>query len=342
MADISVIEAEQFRFDETPAGEKRHYWVRYSQEELDAGKLPCTVVRGREPGATLLVMAAVHGDEYEGVRALIDLTRRLNPEHIKGTLVTVQAANMSAYLGTSRTSPADGKNLARVFPGSPAGTYTERLASVLRDKFIARADFLLDLHSGGTYYAMPPLVGYYHCPEHEVGRRSQAAAEAFGMDVIWGHDVVGPGRTLSAALEFGIPWLYTEGYGGRRIREEELRLYYEGILRLMDHLGMLTEPQLWLDGPAPPATRRFVGGGDLDQSATSQCDGFFIPSVRLLQKVAQGERIGGIFNLHGQEMQIVTAMQDGYVMMLRETPYTNKGDALFALAPLSSDDESQA
>src|SRR5690606_9608229 len=75
---------------------------------------------------------------------------------------------------------------------------------------------------------------------------------------------------------------------GRRIRQEELKLYYHGLLHLMNHLDMLIDPDHWLAGAAPPATHRFLGGGDLDQSAVTQFDGFFIPLVKLLQYVEPG------------------------------------------------------
>ncbi|KIL40342.1 hypothetical protein SD70_13935 [Gordoniibacillus kamchatkensis] len=41
---------------------------------------------------------------------------------------------------------------------------TERIAYELHHRFLANADFLLDLHSGGTHYAVSTLVGYYDDP----------------------------------------------------------------------------------------------------------------------------------------------------------------------------------
>ncbi len=332
MTNIRQICAEQFDYRSMAAGSKAHYLVRFSDDEPDAGAIPAVVVKGEREGPTLLVLAAVHGDEYEGVRALIELLRAIKPNDVLGTLVAVPIANKSAYANGTRESAADGLNLARAFPGDPQGTYTRKLAWTLREKFISRADFLLDLHSGGTHYAMPPLVGYYHDPDSEAGRRSRTAAEAFGMNTIWGHSVIAPGRTISAAQELGIPWLYTEGYGGQRIREDELRLYYDGVLRLLQHLNMLAEPQRWLSAPFAGATHRYLGDGNLDRSATARLDGFFVPAVRFLQQVEAGERIGGIYDCYGQEQQSVISEHAGHVMMLREVPYTRKGDPLYVLA----------
>src|SRR5690606_4880468 len=88
------------------------------------------------------------------------------------------------------------------------------------------------------------LVGY---PHHNtpLGEAARAAALAFGSDVVWAHPLeTPPGRTVSAAEELGIPWLYTEAFGGSRPRPEDVGLYINGTLNVMRHLGMIhSEPQ---------------------------------------------------------------------------------------------------
>jgi predicted deacylase len=332
MPHVEHISFEQFDPSSLERGAKRSMLLRFDDSETESGVIPVNVVTGTEDGPTLLVLAAVHGDEYEGVRALIELYRAISPDDLRGTLITVPVVNVSSYRSGTRTSGTDGRNLAREFPGSPTGTYTQKLAHALDCALIARADFLLDLHSGGSHYAMPLMVGYYENEQSEIGRKSKAAAEAFGIDVMWGHEEVAPGRTVSAATDRGIPWLYIEGYGGKRIREQELKHFYEGTLRLLDHLQMLRNPGVWIDCPANPVACRMLGEGDLDQAPVARHDGFFIPSVRLLDRVSAGQTIGMVYDWFGSPLQEVQSQQDGYVMMLREVPYTRLGDGLYALA----------
>ena len=39
---------------------------------VSGAKLPVLLVRGHRPGPTLVATAGVHGDEYEGVRAIFE------------------------------------------------------------------------------------------------------------------------------------------------------------------------------------------------------------------------------------------------------------------------------
>lgn len=238
MMSISM-NMEHFEALETVPGEKRSLLLLADIGLEQRMEFPVLRIDGVEPGPLLLVLAAVHGDEYEGIETVLRLYREVQPETIKGSLLLVPLANRLSYEGGARISPEDGKNMARVFPGRADGTPTERIADLLHRRFIAHADFMLDLHSGGTHYAVATLVGYCHNEETELGRRSRAAAEAFGIQLLWAHEEVAPGRTVSSALELGVPWLYTEAYGGRRIRREDADAFFAGSLNLMQHLHML-------------------------------------------------------------------------------------------------------
>ena len=121
---------------------------------------PVLVARGRRPGPTLVVSANVHGDEYEGVRAILETFEWLDPEAMNGDVLAVPVVNVPAFWSGTRTSPLDGANLARVFPGDEDGTPSQQIAWHFAQSVIARADFYLDLHSAGIRYRMPSMVGY--------------------------------------------------------------------------------------------------------------------------------------------------------------------------------------
>ncbi len=91
-----------------------------------------------------LVTAGVHGDEYEGPVAIAKLAAGFAAADVRGTIVLIPVVNPSAFRSATRITPEDGLNLARTFPGTPNGTLTERLASVVFDEFAIPADFLID------------------------------------------------------------------------------------------------------------------------------------------------------------------------------------------------------
>jgi len=141
--------------------------------------IPYWRLEGQGPGPTLLVLGGVHGNEFEGPLALYELLQELPEKEFVGTVIVVPWTNLPAVEACRRETPLDGKNLARCFPGSPEGTFTERLAYSVGQELIRGADFLLDLHSAGDAYTSPPLVGYYRAPgERGSGRRRPRGASA--------------------------------------------------------------------------------------------------------------------------------------------------------------------
>ncbi|RYY06006.1 MAG: succinylglutamate desuccinylase, partial [Sphingobacteriaceae bacterium] len=70
---------------------------------------------------------------------------------------------MPAFLTRSiQYNPQDGKNLNRVFPGSPDGTITELLAWTISNEIIARCNYVIDVHSGDGNNDLMPYTGCYN------------------------------------------------------------------------------------------------------------------------------------------------------------------------------------
>ncbi len=313
-----------FDISKLPPAEKTTGWLEVApRADGSAWRLPLLYVTGVTSGPILVVTAAVHGNEYEGVEAIPRIFEQVQPDLLHGTLVMIAACNMPAYEAGIRNSSIDGLNLARVFPGDAEGTITQRIAYWMAHKLIKPADFFIDLHSGGVESNIPTLIGYLHSDD-ALGKKSQAAAKAFGAPVLWGHPPpVPPGRSISAATEFGVPWLYTETPGGGRATPDDVACYIEGVFNVMKHLGMVPgEPQ------PRPMIHHLVGDGNLDVVISSPAAGFFQPDVALLDEVGVGQRLGTVQDFFGQVTAEVTADRDGVVIFLRRLPRVNVGDRL--------------
>lgn len=288
--------------------------------------LPVLLIRGSAPGRTLVVTAGVHGDEFEGVRTILELYAEIDPAGLAGTLIAVPVANPPAFWNGSRTSPVDHANLARTFPGNRHGSASEIIAYHLGRSIIACADFYVDLHSAGVKLLMPSMVGY-----DASDPRSCEAALAFGAPVIWGHPTMKPGRTLSFAGSRGIPWLYTEARGAGRIDPGDLLMFKNGLLNLMRHLGMLP------GRPAPrPLQHRLFGDGDIDSSILAEHAGFLLPSVELLECVKAGQELGHTVDLHGQLVESFQAPRDGVVVLIHVFPILKPRESVFLITELAN------
>lgn len=314
----------EFSLDALQPGVRTTGWVSVApRADGNWWRLPVLAARGIEPGPTLLVLASVHGDEYEGIEAIPLAFGDVDPAQLAGTLVMIPICNLPAYEAAQRSSPIDGMNLARVFPGKADGTVTERIAYVLTEQFVRRADLLVDLHSGGVAYDIPTLIGYLH-DDGELGRRSRAAAEAFGAPVLWGHPLpIPPGRSISVATEYGVPWLYTEAPGGGYARPDDVACFRRGILNVMRHLGMISGAP---ETPAHPT--RLVGDGNLDVVTLAPVGGYFRAQVELLERVNQGDVLGTIVDFFGESVASITAQMDGVVIMKRRVHRVQAGEGL--------------
>ncbi len=91
--------------------------------------IPVYVKRGKRPGPTLFVSAAIHGDELNGIEIVARLIRSKSIERLRGTLVAVPMVNVYGVLNQSRYLP-DRRDLNRSFPGSKKGSLAGRLAQL--------------------------------------------------------------------------------------------------------------------------------------------------------------------------------------------------------------------
>lgn len=314
--------------DSLPRGEKARLWLEVAPR-ADGGRwrLPLLSVAGVSDGPTLLVLAGVHGDEYEGIITIPRLFQDIQPGGLRGRLLMIPVCNIPAYESARRASPIDGLNLARVFPGRRDGSITEQIAYWICERLLPQADFMIDLHTGGIAYELPLLVGYVH-DESAYGQASLGAARAFGVPVLWGHPSPPPaGRSLSAAYDHGVPGIYTEAPGGSGIDAQVAASFLSGVFNVMKHLGMLNGEQ-----SRQPLRHHLLGHGDLDSVLQTPVAGLFRREASLLDEVEGGQRLGVIQDEFGGILAEIVARQAGILIMLRGLPRVEPGDGIAHLA----------
>jgi len=290
-------------------------------------QLPLLEALGPEAGPRVVILGGVHGDEYEGIAAAARIWHDLDPQQLTGSVAIVPTANLPACAAGTRPGPDDGVNLARTFPGCSDGSVTQRIAWSLSE-LIRSANLLIDLHSAGQHYAMPLLCGAYDGPD-ELGRRCRAAALAFGAPIYWAHDDVAPGRSLSVALDAGIPCIYAECGGGGRVRPADLAAYRAGVQGVLASIGALPATQ----PPAPPALV-LRSSGDTDMALAIRRPGILLERVAILDHVQPGTLLGQVIDEQATVLEELIAPAAGVVIMARRTARVRPGDGAFLLAQL--------
>lgn len=286
-------------------------------------------VRGSD-GPDVLLLGAVHGDEYEGPTALARLYHLLDPAEVTGTVLAIPVLNEPAFFRRQRCGP-DGLNLARVFPGRADGSTTDQLAYAVTH-LLHGADALVDLHAAGTCYTLHPWAGYGMHPQPLVLETQRRMATAFGLDFIWG-TALQPGRTLSAASDLDVAAIYVEMTGAGLCREADVAADLQGVRQVLACLGVLDEPY---PTDPPPWLRETTEGqeGHLQVDHPAPRRGLFQPSVAVWDEVAEGDPLGMLSNPGGYEVTEIRAERGGRVACLRTAPPVDEGEFLAVVVPV--------
>lgn len=285
---------------------------------------PTTTIKGPKPGPNGLIIAGIHGDEYEPVVAVMQLINELKGKLVKGSLTLVPVVNKKAFLAGSRVG-LDGLDLARTCPGKKMGSMTEKVAHEISN-LIRKTDFLIDMHTGGNLFDISPLSGYMLHPDFEVLETQRAMAEAFNLPIIWGTSPELKGRTLSVARDENVPAIYTE-YRGGGYYPEGITDLADGCKNVLAYFGMLplekgvSKVALIIEDNHP-------GSGHLQDMYPSPAEGVFMAEVELGQEVRKNEVLGYIYDFSGEKKKAIHARQDGRVFLIRAVPMAIKGDAL--------------
>ncbi|MBT4489097.1 MAG: N-alpha-acetyl diaminobutyric acid deacetylase DoeB [Rhodospirillaceae bacterium] len=252
--------------------------------------IPLTVARNGA-GPTLLVTGGNHGDEYEGPIALFDLAQSIRAEDLSGRVIIIPAMNYPAFRSASRTSPLDGGNLNRLFPGAPDGNVTEKIADYFQRVLLPQADYVIDLHSGGKSLDFVPFCAAHVLDDKAQQDRCVGAMAAFNAPysvMMLEPDAVGLYDT--SAEDMGKIFITTELGGGGTARGNTVAIAKKGVDNVLRHAGILPgapdqSPSIRLE---MPDHRCFV------QSETA---GLLEPCLELGDPVAKGQILARIHNI---------------------------------------------
>ena len=308
-------------------GEKRRGVLRFSHPALADWEWPFVVARGLTDGPAVAIISGVHAGEYPPIAANIRFMHDLDPMQLRGSIVSLPVVDPPAFYARSAfVCPIDGKNPNRCFPGDPNGTFTDVLADAIFTYIISAATHLIDLHCGDVFEDLLPFTICRGSGNAEVDRVARGMAEAFGLPYIVAAQPTGsanPGTTSASSAAAGIPAITTEAGGRGLLTEPETRMQLRGIANVLRFLGAL-------DGePEPtPGQRVFSSSNGFH----TPVEGMWLPEVGLTEEVTQGQRIGRIENLYGDEVAEIQAPVTGMVLYLTSSPAVKEAGLLGSIA----------
>ena len=286
---------------------------------------PYITINGAHDGPHATIIAGIHGGEYVSIRAAVRLARELDPAEVHGQILVVPIINLPSFWERMAFfNPYDGKNLNRVFPGKLKGTFSEALAYFTFNTIILPSDSFIDLHGGDMVEDLLPFAGYLGNSDPGVAERSKAMAEAFGLPftTVRQADPTKPGgTTYVAAAQAGVAAILAEAGGVGQLTLDDVDILVDGTRRVLQVTGNLEGE------PVSPGTT-FV---TRSQTLFAPRDGFWIGEVRSGDKVQEGQQVGVMLDLHGNQTDQITAPFDATVLYRTTSAAVKDGGILVSL-----------
>lgn len=280
-------------------------------------RVPVHVLKGSEPGPTVGITAAVHGNEVNGISSIHRLYRRLDSKALKGTVVAAAPINLPGYSRNQREF-SDGKDLNRAFPGKADGSESQVYAHAVLQKIIRRFDYLLDLHTA----SFGRINSLYIRADMTRAKTAELARVIRPQIIV--HNKSGDGTLRGAAEELGICAITVEIGNPQRAQPNMVRNSSAGLREVLEHLGMVEEDdESPRTGPTVECSSSFWlytdGGGFLE----------VFPDLR--DAVERGQPVAQLLNEWGEVHRTYEAPQQGVVVGMATNPVAQTGSRILHL-----------
>lgn len=311
--------------------------VVHSDNVHDGSVIPMPIaVISSGPGPTALIVAGTHGDEYEGQVLAHEMIRQLKPESLSGTVIIVPAANTTAVRQGTRISPVDDGNLNRSYPGHQRGGPTDQVAAIIGGELVPRADFVIDMHSGGSNSTYLKCAFIYRGPNEDLWQQKVRASRLLGLPyVMVVAPLLEPGSLSSAGDLAEKLTISTELAGSGTVDRHALNIMRSGLPAVLADLGIMkssesAEQQRADQKAADPQFVELVA----ESAVTSTGAGLFEPLVDLDDNVVAGQPVGRVHFIDelDREPKTLTAVIDGVVAILRRPTLVRVGTHVMHIA----------
>ena len=301
--------------DLTPGTLTRMTWRAGESLYGSAIPTPVLVAEGVEPGQTLCLTGAVHGDELNGIEIVRRVMYSLNPEKLTGRVIGVPIVNLQGFERHSRYLP-DRRDLNRFFPGNPRGSSASRIAYSFFEQIIRHCDALVDLHTGSFHRTNLPQLRANLLDESVL-----EMTQGFGGLVIL-HSTGGAGTLRASAVRAGVPAVTLEAGEPLRVDDKAVDHSVRSLFSLLDDMDMYKRRNFW--GTPEPT---YYGS----MWVRADKGGMLLGDVKLGKRVKEGDVLGTVTDPITNVKQDILAPQAGRVIGMALNQFVMPGYAAFHL-----------
>lgn len=275
--------------------------------------LPAAVV-GKGNDKLVTIVAAQHGDEWNGSFACHLLYQKLDAAKMRGKVVMLPVANPLAFIQRERVSNLDFIDMNRTYGFVKKRKPTEHLAKIIFETFCLNADYVVDLHSGGPGEYLP-LV---EIVDHE----RIDLAKSFNLGNIMVHKK-DSGSLVPNCEKLGVKAFSIEAGRALKLNYNYATSLMEGLINFLKEVGVVAgKPQI-------NESQRVYAGKIVMPAEQS---GFFEPGVALGENVKKGQEICTIWPFFRSKPYIIRSPVNGTIIYLRADEVISHGESLAHIA----------
>lgn len=300
-------------------GESRN--VKLAVGEAYSGvtvRIPIHIQRAVEPGPTVFVTAALHGDEINGTGAVRGLVQDSTFKLKRGSVILVPVLNILSFDRHSRYLP-DRRDLNRSFPGSKSGSQAGRMAATIFEEIVSRSDYGIDLHTAAVR-----RTNYPNVRGDMTNPAVRQLAESFGFEIIMNGK--GPkGAFRREACRAGCPTIIMEGGEVWKVEPGIVEAATVGIKNVLRGLDML-------DGEPDNASFQVIV--NTSKWMRAEHGGFLQFHIKPGDIITKDQPLATNTTLLGSERNTVYSPFDAIVIGMTTLPAISPGEPICNLARL--------
>ena len=287
--------------------------------------IPVIIVRGEQPEPVLGLIAAIHGNELNGIKVIQEIVDEIDEKQFQGTLIAIPGINAISIPQHQRRY-IDDEDLNRLFPGKEKGNRSQQYAWQINQKILSQLDYLVDLHTAsfGRENSLYVRAALQNDAMNKMAMLQDADIILNSNGTPSTSTSSSSTRTMRAeAMLKGIPCITVE-YGNPQVYQPEMiRRGKTGIKNIMAWLEM-TDQAIVAPDEAPVHCKKsywiYVEEG-----------GYLEVLVDLKQKLKKGDPIAIMRNPFGDVLNTYYCPEDGIVIGKSSNPINMNGGRIIHL-----------
>jgi len=317
MAQSSIAIIQQLEPQKQSAATIQTYWLQLVDNGMaQPVVVPIMIAKGKEEGPTLGLVAAIHGNELNGIPVIQRLFKEIDIQELRGTIIGIPVVNIPSFMRKKRRF-IDGVDLNHIMPGKSDGNVSQVYAHRIIDRVIKHFEYLLDLHTA----SLGRINSYYIRADMDATKVRQMALLQ-NADIIV-HNPPSDGTLRGAADEMGIPAITLEVGNPNTFQKRMIRSGIEGIHNVLVDLKMIPDEIVQAEKDSVICKRSYWIYTDKG--------GLLTVPVELRQKVEKGQLIATMRDIFGNLVKEYHAPEDGIVIGKSTNPVSQSGSRILHL-----------